>query len=166
MKAIVAVDENWGIGKNGKLLTYLELDMRRFKKLTEGNIVIMGRKTFESLPRRTLLKNRENIILTRDKDFTVEGAKILHSEEDVIKYLYRKNSPKSVFVIGGEEIYKIFMKYCKELYITHIHRVYKADKFFPKPDYKEWETVQSCPTLYENNKGYTFKVYKRTFNYD
>lgn len=124
MKAIVSIDENYGIGKDGNLLIHNKEDMLFFKNTTMGHPVIMGKKTFDSLP--GVLKGRENIVLTR-QNIDIEGVVICHNYKDLINM-------DDAFVIGGGEIYKLFLPYYDEIYITENIGDYKADTFFPKFD--------------------------------
>lgn len=124
---IVAMDKNRGIGANGDLLTYIPGDLPRFKKLTTGHTVIMGRKTFDSLPKGPL-PNRENIVITRNKELKIDGAKVVHSLNEAIE---TSDKSKDIFIIGGGQIYKEALELCKKLYITHIHKEFEADTHFP-----------------------------------
>lgn len=133
MKAIVAVDLNWGIGKGRELLQFIPEDMKFFKEKTLGNVVIMGRETFESLPGKNPLVNRKNIVLSRDPNFTDDRFTICRSIEEALEEVKGVDSDK-VFVIGGEKIYKQFLPYCSELFITKIQKEYDADKYFPNID--------------------------------
>jgi dihydrofolate reductase len=133
--AIVAVlDQANGIGKDNKLLCHLPADLRRFKQLTTGHSIIMGRKTFESLPNGPL-PNRKNIIITRDKNFLADGCKLIHSVIEAFEIC--KNEEK-VFVIGGGQIYQMFFQHADILHITRIHHVFDADTFFPEIKNEEW----------------------------
>lgn len=133
MKAIVAVEKNWGIGCNGKLLVHLPEDLKFFKQKTINKVIIMGRKTFESLPNKRPLPNRLNIILTNNKNYKVEGAVVLYSVDEVLDYTKNMLS-EDVFVIGGEKIYEIFLPYVDECFVTKIHYNYSADSYFPNLD--------------------------------
>jgi dihydrofolate reductase len=133
--ALLAVlDQANGIGKDNKLLCYLPADLRRFKQLTTGHSIIMGRKTFESLPNGPL-PNRKNIIITRDKNFMAEGCTLIHSVPEA--YEICKNE-EIVFVIGGGQIYQMFFQYADILHITRIHHIFDADTFFPEIKNEEW----------------------------
>lgn len=139
MKCIVAVDQNWGIGYKGNLLTHLPGDLKYFfKPKTLNKVVVMGRKTLESLPNQKPLVDRVNIVLTTDKTYKCDGAIICHSIEDVLQII--KNYPEDdVFIVGGESIYKQFLKMCDEIYVTKINKVFKADTYFPNLDkMKDW----------------------------
>lgn len=129
MKIIVAVDLNWGIGYKGNLLERIPEDMKFFKQMTLGKVVVMGRKTFESLPGKEPLKDRLNIVLTNNGLFFKKGITICRSLNELFHEL-EKYSTDEVFVIGGEKVYSQLLPYCKEAYVTKIENSYKADKYF------------------------------------
>lgn len=159
MKIIVAVDLNWGIGCDGKLLQHIPEDMKFFKEKTIGNVVVMGRETFESLPGKNPLKDRINIVLSRDRSFKDDRLIICNSIEDTLKELQKYENSK-VFIIGGETIYKQFLLYCDELYITKIQNEYKADRFFPNVDMmSNWELIKESEVKEYNNVRYVFSTY-------
>lgn len=164
MNIIAAVDKSWGIGKDNALLFSIPEDMKFFRKMTVGGIVIMGRKTLESFPGKKPLKNRINIILTKDTSYTVEGAEIFHSIDELGAYL-REIDPVNedkVFVIGGGSIYMQLLPYCSRAYITYMDHAFEADTFFPDLDRsEEWILVsESEEQVYEDIK-YTFRVYEK-----
>ena len=136
MKAIVAVDDEWAIGKDNDLLFRISDDLKRFKELTTGNIIVMGRKTFESLPDKKPLPNRTNIILTTDMNYKVDGAEVVHSVYDLIaKVTIIKSKEQKVFVIGGESVYSLLLPLCDEILVTKIYGESPgADRFFPNLD--------------------------------
>ena len=158
---IAAIDKNRGLGYNNNLLCYLPDDLKNFKKLTNGNIVIMGRKTFESLPVKPL-KNRINVVLTNDESFEYEGVFVEHSLEHVlIKY---KNLQKDVFIIGGSSIYKQFMPYADMVYLTEIDYGFSdVDVYFPEMKMSEWILVSEIHHPKDDKHDYPFsiKTYKR-----
>lgn len=130
MNLIVAVDKNWGIGCQNKLLVSIPEDMKFFRSETSGKVVVMGRKTLESFPNGLPLKNRTNIVLTRNPDYQVKGATVLHSVEEVLEEL-KKYPTEDVYVIGGDSIYREFLPYCDVAHVTRIDHAYEADAFFP-----------------------------------
>ncbi|MDK2802389.1 MAG: dihydrofolate reductase [Oscillospiraceae bacterium] len=130
MKFIVAIDINRGIGFNGNLLLKIPEDMSFFKKTTLGNIIVMGRNTYESLPNKAPLFGRINVILTRNKDINPDGFITFYTEKSLREYL-EKEILKDIFVIGGEQIYNIFQKDFTEGYVTQIDYSFNADCFFP-----------------------------------
>lgn len=142
MKAalIVAMDREGGIGKNNDLMWHLPVDMRFFKETTSGHIVVLGRKNYESIPERFRpLPNRENAVLTRNKSFEAPGCIVFHSLEACLEY-YKNETERTVFIIGGGEIYKqaLDLDVIEEMYITHVCKNYDADTFFPDIDLTKW----------------------------
>lgn len=136
MNLIFAVDGNWKIGYNGQMLVEIEEDLHRFRRITEGHIVVMGRKTMEALPNQQPLENRENIIVTRNKDFQKEGFIILNSLEDLFPILKEINpgKEKEVFITGGGTIARQLLLFCNKAYITKIFKDFRnTDTFIPKP---------------------------------
>ena len=159
MKIIVAVDSNWGIGCDGNLLQHIPEDMKFFKEKTIGNVVVMGRETFESLPGKNPLNNRVNIVLSRNNSFKDDRLTICKSIEETFKELEKYNNDE-IFIIGGETIYKQFLPYCDELYITKIKNEYKADRFFPNVDIMEnWELVEESEVKEYKDIKYIFSRY-------
>ena len=159
MKGIVAVDRNWGIGYQGKLLQHIPEDMKFFREMTEGKIVIMGRETFDSLPGKEPLKNRINIVLSRKSDFVSDRVILCKSLEELFEKI-KQYPTDDVFVIGGQAIYAQLMPYCDEAYVTKIDNDYVADKFFVNLDeLPHWEiTSKSEPHFYKDIK-FTFVKY-------
>lgn len=143
---IAAVSKNNAIGKDNKLLWHLPEDLKRFKKITTGHTIIMGRKTFESLPK--VLPDRHHIVITRNKSFKVEDNRVtvVNSIEDLLDLL-KKN--EEYFVIGGAEVYKQLLPYVEKIYLTSIAKEFNADAFFPDIDYKAWSVVEK--TEYQKN---------------
>lgn len=139
MNLIVAVDKNWAIGKDNKLLVSIPDDMKFFRETTTGKVVVMGRKTLESFPGKKPLKNRVNIVLTRDLDYQAQGAIIVHSKEELLKELEKYDSD-DVYVIGGESIYRLLLDMCQVAHVTYVDYAYDADTYFPNldenPDWK------------------------------
>ena len=133
---IVAIAQNNVIGGDNKLLWHISDDLKRFKKITSGNTIVMGRKTFESLP--GVLPNRKHIILTRDKNYTVDNpsVEVIHNINDIINNF--KNSPVEVFIIGGGEIYNQFINYADKIYLTKVFKNFEGDTTFPEIDYNNW----------------------------
>lgn len=161
MNLIVAVDNNWGIGYKGELLTYLPGDLPYFKEKTTGKVVIMGRKTLESLPGGKPLKGRTNIIMTRDKDFTCEGAKVCHSKEEVLEYV-KNYSDEDIFIIGGAMIYNLFMNDCNKAYITKIYSEMLADKFINNIDkIPDWEITWQSEKQNYKGLNYQWIIYEK-----
>ena len=133
---IVAIGRNRVIGKDNSLPWKLPEDMKRFKELTTGKPVIMGRKTFESIGRP--LPNRINIILTRDKNYKLEGCLVVHSAEKALK---AAKGSDEVMVIGGEQIFKEFLPIANRMYLTFIDENFEGDTYFPKYNENEWKEL-------------------------
>ncbi|MDD2586012.1 MAG: dihydrofolate reductase [Syntrophomonadaceae bacterium] len=151
MKVIVAVDSDWGIGYRGKLLQRIPEDMKFFKQMTLGKVVIMGRETFESLPGKQPLKDRINIVLSKHKCFDNKKVTICHSLNELFFELEKYNND-DIFVIGGESIYSQLLPFCTEAYVTKIESKYVADKYFVDLDRSEsWTPVTaSSPHIYQD----------------
>ena len=156
---IVAVSEDWGIGKDNELLWHISEDLKRFKRLTSGNAVIMGKKTWESLPKKPL-PNRKNIVLTDNPHETIENAITAYSLEDS---LAKCTPEEEIFIIGGGSIYRQFMPLADRLFITHVHRKALADIYFPEIDKKIWEVSEEEEFVTGENESipYTYTVYQR-----
>lgn len=161
MNIIVAVDKNWGIGCDNKLLVSIPDDMKFFRETTTGNVVVMGRKTLESFPGGRPLKNRTNIVLTRDKNYDAKGAIVVHSKEELMKELARYESDK-IYVIGGESIYRMLLDECDVAHVTKIDYAYKADAYFPNLDeLAEWKVVQDSEEQTYFDLEYKFYKYSK-----
>lgn len=164
MNIIVAADQNWGIGRENKLLVSIPSDMKFFREETTGNVVVMGRKTLESLPGGRPLRDRTNIVLTKDKNYQVKGAIVLHSIPEVLKELSAYNSER-VFVIGGGSIYEAMLPYCDTIHVTKIDFAYQADTYFPNLDrLPEWTETASSEEQTYFNLVYRFVKYERKNN--
>jgi len=161
MNLIAAADANWAIGNYGKLLVSIPEDMKRFRALTTGKTVILGRKTLATFPQGKPLKDRRNIILTGDPRFEAEGAEIAHSVEEALD-LCGNEAPEDVFVIGGGSIYRAFLPYCDTAYITRLDYAYAADAFMPDLDRDPaWEKVEESEEQTCFDLIYTFDTYRR-----
>ena len=161
MNLIVNVDKNWAIGYHGKLLVNIPEDMKFFRSETTGKVVVLGRKTLATFPGGLPLKNRTNIILTRNPEFTVKGAVVCHSVEEVLEEL--KNYPsEDVYIIGGDTIYRQFLPYCDVAHVTRTDHAYDADTLFPNlEEDPDWElTGQSEEKTYFDLE-FTFCRYER-----
>lgn len=157
---VAAVAENGTIGKNGKLLWHLPLDMKLFRDITMGHCVIMGRKTWESIPLKFRpLPGRKNIVLSR-REAELEGAEVVHS---IGKALEKCAGDSSCFVIGGSTLYRAFMEHAFKLYISEVHASFEGDVFFPEIDPKEWMLSRATyfPADEKNPYAFTHKVYLR-----
>lgn len=159
MNLIVAVDANWAIGKDGDLLACIPADMKQFKEKTIGNIVVMGRKTLESFPKRKPLCDRTNLVLTRNEDYQAEDVEIFHSIEKLRK---RLEGEENVFVIGGGEIYKQLLPDCTTAYVTYIHHSFEADTFFVNlEESKDWILEEESDCKEDAGYQFTFRTYRR-----
>lgn len=153
LNLIVCHDSNFGIGINNKLPWHLPDDLRRFKELTEGHAVLMGRKTYESIGKA--LPNRENIILTHDRGFRADNCYIINYLAQLDVYM-SMNPDKDVYVIGGSEIYKLMLPYVDRIYLSLIPHAYQCDTFFPKVDYDDYNLMKVM-----NSYDHIFHVYER-----
>lgn len=163
---IVAVDRDYGIGKDGKLLARLPKDLGFFKGKTLGKVVIMGRKTLESLPGQKPLAERTNIILSRNRKYQVPGALVLHTPDQVLAWLEGEKIPADrVFIAGGAEIYRLFMPYCQRAYITKIDYSFQADRHLERiEDSPQWQEVDRSQIQEENGYRYDWRTYSRLGN--
>jgi dihydrofolate reductase len=156
---IVAIAENHAIGKNNDLLWHIPEDLKRFKRLTTGHTVIMGKKTYASLPRKPL-PNRVNIVITDDPGDLFDQCVMAWSVEDALN----KSDPSDEnFIIGGASVYRQFLPFSDRLYITWVHKSFDGDVFFPEIDFSEWLLVSSedVPPVKENDFSYSNNIYDR-----
>lgn len=161
MNLIVAVDKNWGIGCQNKLLVSIPEDMKFFRSETSGKVVVMGRKTLESFPNGLPLKNRTNIVLTKNPDYRVKGAVVCHSVEEVLEEL-KQYSSEDVYIIGGDSIYREFLPYCDVAHVTRIDHAYEADAFFPNiEEMPEWKLTGESEEKTYFDLEFTFCRYER-----
>ncbi len=138
IRLIVAISENNAIGKDNNLIWHLPEDLKRFKRLTTGHTIVMGRNTYESIGRP--LPNRKNIVITRQKDYTAEGCMVVNSIEEALEV---SKNEKEVFIIGGSQIYKQVLDkdLAEQLDITLVHHSFDADTFFPEIDLNVWKKI-------------------------
>jgi dihydrofolate reductase len=135
---IVAIAKNYAIGRNNQLLWHIPADLKRFKKITSGHQVIMGKLTYESLPVRPL-PNRKSIIITDKQGETFEGCTTVYSIEEALSFC---NEQEESFIIGGGSVYRQFLPYCNKLYITLVNKDFEADTYFPQIDLKIWKLIE------------------------
>jgi dihydrofolate reductase len=156
---IVAVSEDWGIGKDNELLWHISEDLKRFKRLTSGETVIMGKKTWESLPRKPL-SGRKNIVLTDNPKESIENSVTAYSIEDALS---KCGQDEEIFIIGGGSVYRQFMPIADRLFITHVHKKTSADVYFPEIDPEIWEVAgeEEFRSNETNAIPYTYRIYKR-----
>lgn len=155
---IAAVAENNALGKDNQLLWHLPDDFKRFKTLTSGHYIIMGRKTFESFPKP--LPNRTHVIISRQKDYQPEGCIVVDSLEKAIEVCPRE---EDIFVIGGGQIYKQSIAIADKVDITRVHHSFEADTYFPEIDLKEWQLVfeEFHPKDERHEFDFTFQTFVR-----
>lgn len=160
MNIIVAADKNWAIGKDNKLLVSIPADMKFFRETTKGNIVVMGRKTLESFPQGQPLQKRVNIVISKNPDYQVKGAVVVHSVEEALEEC--KKYDGEVYVIGGESIYRSMLPYCDTALVTKIDHAYAADTYFPNLDEDaEWELTGETEEQTYFDLEYVFTKYER-----
>ena len=161
MNLIVAVDENWAIGKDNGLLVSIPADMKFFRETTTGKVVVMGRKTLESFPNGLPLKKRTNIVLTGNPDYQVKDAIMVHSVPGLLRELEKYHS-EDVYVIGGSSVYQELLLLCDTAHVTKIRHSYEADTWFPNLDeMEEWEITGESEEQTYFDLEYTFVRYER-----
>lgn len=161
MKLIVNADKNWGIGKDNKLLVRIPADMKLFRQETIGKVIVMGRKTLESFPGGRPLEKRTNIVLTKNPDYKVKDAVVVHSIDELMEEL-RKYPSEDIYVAGGESIYRALLPFCDVAHVTRLDYAYDADTYFPNLDErKDWKitAVSEEQTYYDLE--YHFVKYER-----
>jgi Dihydrofolate reductase len=156
---IVAIADNYAIGKDNQLLWHLPEDLKSFKRITEGHNIIMGKKTFYSLPKRPL-PGRNSIVITDIAGEQIEGCQMAYSIEDAINQC---DAERENFIIGGGSVYKQFFTLAQKMYITWVHQPFEADTFFPEIDSNTWEVIdkESHKADEKNKYDYTFVTYQR-----
>ncbi len=156
--AIAAVSENWGIGYKGDLLFHIPEDMKLFRTVTAGHTVVMGRKTLLSFPDGKPLKNRHNVVLSRNTEFCPEGVTVFKSVNEALEHI--KTLGGEVFIIGGGEVYREFLPYCQKALITKVNAAPPADTFFPDLDKDpEWEMTEQSEEKEHNGVKFRFCTY-------
>lgn len=157
MNLIVAVDENWAIGKGGDQLVYISADLKRFKELTTGHPVILGRKTLATFPGGRPLKNRRNLILSATPGYAVEGAEVFPDAESLLE-----TAPEDAFVIGGESVYRALLDRCDTAYVTKILASFPADRWFPNLDtHPDWAVAEEGDVLEEDGIRFQYVTYRK-----
>lgn len=157
MQAIVAVSQSWGIGKDGRLLFRLSADLRRFKALTTGRTVVMGRKTLQSLPGGKGLPNRRNLVLSRRMDYAPENAEVVTSVEALLR-----TAGEDAFVIGGQQVYEQLLPHCERVHVTKVLADAPADAFFPNLDEDPaWRIASVSDVLTESGISFQYVEYCR-----
>lgn len=160
MKLIAAVNNEWGIGKNNDLLYHIPEDMKFFRAKTKDNIIIIGRKTLESFPGGKPLKNRVNIVMTRDLNYKCEEAVVVHSVEEIADAA-KKYAGKEIYLCGGEKIYKLLLPYCEEAFITKVYDSCECEKFMVNLDEKsDWYLSEKSNIFEDSGYKFSFCTYK------
>jgi len=156
---IAAAGENNELGKNNDLVWHLPDDFKRFKQLTTGHHIIMGRKTFESFPKP--LPNRTHVVITRDKNYVNNDAVIVHSLDEA---LLKSSVDEQPFIIGGGEIYKLGLEVADKIELTRVHGTFEADTFFPEFDRNHWELVleEKHPKDDRHDYAFTYETWVRS----
>lgn len=150
---IVAMSENYVIGLNNSLPWHLSDDLKRFKEITTGHQIVMGRKTYESIGRP--LPNRDNFVLTRNANLQIDGINVIKSLNDI------PSSDKKTFIIGGGEIYTQLINSCDELLVTKIHCEIDGDAYFPIIDLSVWSLINQSEKFTENDLEYSYLTYRK-----
>ncbi|GCD10242.1 dihydrofolate reductase [Clostridium tagluense] len=160
MNLIAAVDLNWGIGYNTKLLVKIPEDMKYFKEKTLGKVIVMGRNTLESLPDKKPLEQRVNIVLTKNRSYNCEGVVLCYSLEELFKEL-KKYNEEDIFIIGGQSIYAQLMPHCDKAYITKIYKEYVHNKVLANLDNNnQWQKKSTSEKQqFKEDIYYTFNTY-------
>ena len=149
---IVAAGIRGEIGYKNQLLCHLSNDLKHFKELTTGHTVLMGRKTWDSLPKKPL-PNRRNIVISRNKDLQLEGAEVFTSPEAALKTM---QIGEEVFIIGGEQIYQLFINKADIIHLTRIQAEFEADAFLPEINFEEWQLKEEIPFQKDEKNSYDF----------
>lgn len=161
MNIIVCADNNWAIGYKNKLLVSIPNDMKHFREETTGKVIVLGRKTLATFPQGLPLKNRTNIILSRDEKYKAKDAIVVHSVEELLREL-KKYDSEDVYVIGGESIYRQLLPYCDVAHVTKVDHEYQADTYFPNLDKDpDWEITADSDEQTYFDIAYTFLKYER-----
>lgn len=161
MNLIAAVDKHWAIGNKGQLLVAIPQDQKLFRQETLGKVIVMGRRTLESLPGGKPLYGRTNLVLTSDRDYQVRGAQVCHSLDEALEIL-QAYSTEDIYIIGGESIYEQFLPYCDTAHVTYIDFVYAADRHFPDLDqHPEWRMAEESDEQTYFDLCYTYRRYEK-----
>jgi dihydrofolate reductase len=156
---IAAIGKNYELGRNNDLLWHIPADLKRFKMITSGHTVIMGRKTFDSINNRPL-PNRRNIVITHNSKYNFEGIEVAHSVQEAMGKIGQE---EEVFILGGATIYEQFLTKTDKMYLTMIDSEFDADAFFPRFDMKQWEIAEHIPITDDEQAGlnYSFLTLQR-----
>lgn len=159
MNLVVAVDQNWAIGKDGQLLIHNKYDLKHFQAITTGKTIVYGRKTLETFPGGKPLKNRTNLVLTHDENLVVDGATVIHDLTELAKY-----DSNDLYIIGGASVYQQLYKKCQFAYVTHFdYAAENPDAFFPNlAELPNWIIVEETPTVTFDEVSMRFVTYRNT----
>lgn len=161
MNFIVAADNNWAIGSHNRLLVKIPNDMKHFREETVGKVVVFGRKTLETFPQGQPLQDRTNIVLSANPRYSVKGAKVVHSLEELLEEL-KQYRDEDIYIIGGESLYRQMFPHCNVAHVTKIDREYEADAYFPNLDEDpEWEITACSEEQTYFDIAYEFLKYER-----
>ncbi len=161
MNLIVSADKHWSIGKNGRPLVNIPAERQLLLKETAGKVVVMGRKTLETLPGGQPLGGRTNVVLSADLSFKARGAVVCRSMEETLAYL-EEFDPKDIYILGGESIYRQFLPYCDTAHVTYIDYTYSADTHFSNLDQDpSWEMAAESEEQTYFDLCYTFRMYRK-----
>lgn len=162
MNAIVAVDENWAIGNRGELLVRIPADHKMFRQETTGKVVVLGRKTMDTFPGGRPLKDRINVVLSRNPSYTCKDAVVVHSVTELLEVLKPYDS-RDIYVIGGTSVYEQLLPYCDTVHVTKIDHAYEADAHFPNLDRDNaWKITADSEEQYYFDLTYHFVKYERS----
>lgn len=161
MNIIAAVDNNWAIGNRNELLVRIPNDQKHFREETIGKVIVLGRKTLETFPQGQPLYGRTNIILSRNPDYHVKNAIVVHSIEELLEEL-KPYASEDIYIAGGESVYRQLLPYCDVAHITRIDRSYEADRYFPDLDkLPEWQLTQDSDEQTYFDVEYVFQKYEK-----
>jgi dihydrofolate reductase len=160
LNIIVAVDRNWGIGKDGKLLFSFPEDRKFVRRMTMGKVIVMGQRTLQSLPGGKPLPNRANIVLSDEAGFSAEGVTVCRSLGE-LKEALKAYATDDVFVFGGQAVYELLLPYCRGAYVTKYDRAFEADRFFPDiENAKGWKPVETLAEGVHEGAAYSIRLYE------
>lgn len=158
---LVAADANWAIGCKNQLLVSIPNDHKTFRQMTEGKVIVLGRKTLATFPQGLPLQNRTNMILSGNPSFSVKGALIMHSLEELLAAL-GGYPDEDIYIVGGESVYRMMLPYCDTVHVTRIDHAYEADAYFPNLDkLPEWGIAEESEEQTYFDIPYTFVRYER-----
>lgn len=159
MIAIVAVDQNWGIGKDGEQMVYIPADLKRFRTLTTGNTIVLGRKTVATFPKGHPLKNRRNLILSRNPNYHPEGGEVFSTIDALMEQV---TDPEHTYVVGGASVYQAMIEHCTAAYVTKIEQAYPVDCWFPNLDTSpDWEISDISEEMEHDGIKFRYVHYRR-----